>query len=295
MKTFKNQNIQIAYDYFKEIVYQAANLEDKNITYRDTYNTIEFYDEAIKTIPYSKVEIIVSLKKAYEYVIERANSDEPITYKDAMELNKIIDSYEKDTAGTFRNYPVRITGTGYIPRLLTEQESIDILNEFKNIKLFEDGAKLCGYWSKMQLFGNGNKRTALCFANLCLLSNNLSIIIIKDRTKYTNMLVSYYENESKLVDFVLYLKSCAVEAAITETNYKDIFHTIMSLGDTERKVIDLISLNQRTSAKEIAQKLEMSERQVQRILATLTKKGNIVHVGSKKAGHYEITKINNKN
>lgn len=288
MKTFRNINIEIAHDYFKEIVYQAANLEDKNITYQETYETIEFYNEAIKTIPYKKVQIITSLKKAYEYVIDRANSNKPITYKDAMELNKIIDSYEKKNAGLFRTEPVRIKGCIYEPKIFTEQESIEILNEHKNINSFDKGAMLCAYWSKMQLFSNGNKRTSLCFANLCLLADNIGIIVIKDRVKYTELLGAYYDNESKLLDFIMYLKTCAVHVDIANPNYKDSFETTISLGKTEQSVMHCIYQNRRSSAKSIAQQLNMSERQIQRILAALMEKGNIKRSGSDKTGHYDI-------
>jgi hypothetical protein len=99
MTKFRNSKIEEAHEYFKEVVYQAANMEDKGITYADTVNTIEFLEEAKKTLSHEKIEIINGLRKAYEYVIEKANSKTEITYKDAMNINKLIDSYEKSSAG----------------------------------------------------------------------------------------------------------------------------------------------------------------------------------------------------
>lgn len=284
IKKYKNRMIEFAHDYFKEIVYQAANLEDKNITYVDTLNTLEFFEDAIKTIPYDKIVIITSLKKAYEYIIDRANSDEPITYKDAMKLNEIIDSYEKKDAGCFRNHKVMITGTGYIPKVYSELESIDMLNKHQQIKIFEDGAKLCAYWSKRQLFPNGNKRTSLCFANLCLIAKNINFIQVGNRSLYNKALISYYEDENKIDNFVSYVKNSSNLKPNYQPNYQDSFGTITKLTKQEQSVLNLISNNNRITAIQIGQILDRSSRQIQRIIASLVKKGNIVREGSNKTG-----------
>lgn len=288
IKEYRNKKIQLAHDYFKEIVYQSANLENENITYVDTLNTLDFFEDAIKTIPYDKVVIITSLKRAYEYVIYRANSNKPITYKDALKINEIIDSYERRDAGCFRNHRVLITGTGYIPKVYTEQESIQILNEFKKIKTFADGARLCAYWSKIQLFPNGNKRTALCFANLCLIANNLNFIQIGNRAIYSKALVDYYNDETKLQTYIKYLTKASSLAITNRISYKDLLTTINSLSKHEQDTLSLISKNNKITAKQLGQNLGLSERQTQRILASLTRKGNIVRVGSNKKGSWKI-------
>jgi prophage maintenance system killer protein len=56
--------------------------------------------------------------------------------------------------------------------------------------------------SKKQLFPNGNKRTALCFSNLILISKNINFIQINNRIEYTNKLINFYDDESKINDFV---------------------------------------------------------------------------------------------
>jgi prophage maintenance system killer protein len=38
-----------------------------------------------------------------------------------------------------------------------------------SVNSFDDGVKMLSDLCKQQLFPNGNKRTALCFANLCLM------------------------------------------------------------------------------------------------------------------------------
>ena len=95
MKNFKNEKIQEANRYIKELVYQSAHLENKEITYAETINTIEYYKEAIKKIPFEKVAIIDGLRKAYEYIIQRANSNEMPDEKDIQQINRLIDGYEE--------------------------------------------------------------------------------------------------------------------------------------------------------------------------------------------------------
>ncbi|MDR2821337.1 MAG: hypothetical protein LBV53_00070 [Mycoplasmataceae bacterium] len=202
MTKFRNSKIEEAHEYFKEVVYQAANMEDKGITYADTVNTIEFLEEAKKTLSHEKIEIINGLRKAYEYVIEKANSKTEITYKDAMNINKLIDSYEKSSAGLWRIGNVKISKSNWTPPLLTEEQSIEFFDDVKNINSFEEGVEFCAQMSKKQLFPNGNKRTALCFSNLILIDKDIDFIQINNRIEYTNKLIDFYDDEDKINNFI---------------------------------------------------------------------------------------------
>jgi Fic family protein len=62
-----------------------------------------------------------------------------------------------------------------------------------------------GDMMKEQCFRDGNKRTALIFANTFLLQKNIGYIRIDDKQKYIDNLLDYYENKisvSQFVDFV---------------------------------------------------------------------------------------------
>ena len=142
IKNFKNEKIKEANRYFKELVYQSAHLENKGITYAETVNTIEYYKEAIKKIPFEKVAIIDGLRRAYEYIIQRANSNEMPDEKDIQQINRLIDGYEESIeAGNWRRHKVRISGSSWVPPIWsTEQCTHFILNK-SNIKSFDDGIK----------------------------------------------------------------------------------------------------------------------------------------------------------
>ena len=52
--------------------------------------------------------------------------------------------------------------------------------------------------------------------------------------------------------------------------------------------LELIRINNRITAKEVAESLSVSLRQGERIMATLKEKGLIKRVGSNKSGHWEL-------
>lgn len=53
---------------------------------------------------------------------------------------------------------------------------------------------------KMQLFNDGNKRTAMLIANHELIKNGRGLILVaeKHKVKFETKLIEYYENEEKL-------------------------------------------------------------------------------------------------
>ena len=62
----------------------------------------------------------------------------------------------------------------------------------------------------------------------------------------------------------------------------------INVGINEQRVLELIRINIRITAKEIAESLSVSLRQGERIMAALKEKGLIKRVGSNKSGHWEL-------
>lgn len=62
----------------------------------------------------------------------------------------------------------------------------------------------------------------------------------------------------------------------------------VDVGINEQRVLELIRINNRITAKEIAESLSVSLRQGERIMAALKEKGLIKRVGSNKSGHWEL-------
>ena len=62
---------------------------------------------------------------------------------------------------------------------------------------------------KKQLFLDGNKRTAILFANHYLITHALGLIVVPSELvdEYKKILVSYYEDENKKEDISNFLKN----------------------------------------------------------------------------------------
>ena len=65
-------------------------------------------------------------------------------------------------------------------------------------------------------------------------------------------------------------------------------NVVINDGINEQRVLELIRINNRSTAKEIAESLSVSLRQGERIMAALKEKGLIRRVGSNKSGHWEL-------
>ena len=65
------------------------------------------------------------------------------------------------------------------------------------------------YVMKRQLFLDGNKRTAIIFANHYLISNALGLIVIPAELveNYKTLLIAYYEDENKKAEIVNFLQT----------------------------------------------------------------------------------------
>ena len=63
-----------------------------------------------------------------------------------------------------------------------------------------------------------------------------------------------------------------------------------NVGEKEREIIEIIALSPSISAKNIAQKMGMTSRQVERLLFQLKAKRLIERVGPDKGGHWKVSK-----
>lgn len=75
---------------------------------------------------------------------------------------------------------------------------------------------------------------------------------------------------------------------VVENRNNVVVNVVESLSITEKSVFDIIKRDSSYTAKEMADVLKMSSRQIQRILASLKEKNFIRHEGPDKGGHWEI-------
>ena len=152
---------------------------------------------------------VVNLKRAWEFIMSIDLANYPTNYAVLCQINQIVEDGFSLTAGRIRSVPVTIGGSTYIPPIPFEdqvkQDLFDILNGPEGIDL---AVNLVLYVMKKQLFLDGNKRTAIIFANHYLISHALGLIVVPaDKVdEYKKVLVAYYEDESKKDEIASFLK-----------------------------------------------------------------------------------------
>jgi len=67
-------------------------------------------------------------------------------------------------------------------------------------------------------------------------------------------------------------------------------NVVNNVVENELKIIEFLNENNTFSAKALANKMEMTERTIQRYLKTLGDKGVVRRIGPAKGGHWEINK-----
>lgn len=113
-----------------------------------------------------------------------------------------------ESPGKLRIYDVKMGGTNWKPEI----PSVDKLNEvienyLQNSNITDAILELMCKLMKMQLFNDGNKRTAMLIANHELIKSGKGIISISMEFKeeFGDKLISYYENEDKLEELKIFL------------------------------------------------------------------------------------------
>lgn len=194
-------------------------------------------------------------------------------------INRYVDKYESSIkAGEWRKREVGISATKYTPPIHPYYYYTELFsNYFKDDNYtFMSICKLCGLITKLQPFNNGNKRTAICFCNALLVKRNIIPIQINHYVEYIEKLIAYYDDESKIKDYVKFL--------IEQSHYK-----INEQNKTkEDRVLDIIKTNPYISKIKIANLLNVSEPTVSRAIASLIKSGTLGSKTSNKSGKWVV-------
>lgn len=189
-------NLEFARSNMKQIIYDQAVLEGVSTTFPDTETIID--NGLVNNVSSVDVQKILNLKHAWEFVLDKDVILAPSNYYLASYIAKIVNEGFYQDGGRIRGVPVTIGGSSYIPPLPIEaivKESID--NITNNNDKIGNAIELLLYVMKTQIYNDGNKRTAVIFANHYMISNGLGLIIIPyDKVQeFRELLVLYYENK----------------------------------------------------------------------------------------------------
>ena len=200
-------NIDLARRNLVDSIYKQAMLEGVATTYSDTETLVN--GGKVKDMTAEDVQKVVNLKHAWEFILTPGVIQYPSNYAIVSQINAIVEEGMSFNAGRIRNVPVTIGGSTYIPPLPFEYQ---IREDIRNIAESDESPldkaiQALLYVKKKQLFLDGNKRTAVIFANHILIKNAAGLIVIPAERvdEYKKLLIHYYETDEK-EEIVRFLK-----------------------------------------------------------------------------------------
>lgn len=198
-------NIDFARRNLVDSIYKQAVLEGVATTYSDTEDIVN--GGIVKGMTADDIGKVVNLKHAWEFTMNRNIVMYPSNYALLCQINSLVEEGYSYTAGKIRSVPVTIGGSSYIPPIPFEDQvkfEIDDLNNENDVVLRSIKALL--YVMKKQIFLDGNKRTAVLFANHILIKNGRGLIVIPAEkvNEYKKLLIDYYETDKTkaIIDFI---------------------------------------------------------------------------------------------
>lgn len=188
-------NIDFARSNMKSIIYDQAVLEGVATTFPDTELIID--NGKVNNVSAEDVQKILNLKHAWEFVLDKDVILSETNYYVCQYIARLVNEGFYQQGGRIRAVPVTIGGTSYIPPIPIEhQVKEDIDNIIKSSDdVVQVAIELALYVMKTQIFNDGNKRTAIIFANHYLISHAGGLMVVPQNLvpEYKKMLVKYYE------------------------------------------------------------------------------------------------------
>lgn len=206
-----NQRVVLNLDFarvnIKSLIYDQAVLEGVATSFPQTEEIIE--NGKVSGVTASDIQKILNLKHAWEFILDNDVINFKSDYQILSHIGKMINEGFYIDGGRIRSIPVTIGGCSYIPPIPIEIVVVKSINEIinGNVSNIQKAIQLCLYTMKTQVFKDGNKRSAIIFANHFLISKGEGILVVPEQhvSEFKKLLVKYYEriNESEIVEFFM--------------------------------------------------------------------------------------------
>ncbi|HPX46362.1 MAG TPA: Fic family protein [Bacteroidales bacterium] len=191
-------NLDFARRNMVDSIYKQSILEGIVTTYSDTETIVN--GGIVKDMTTKDISKVVNLKRAWEFIMSEGVITYPTNYAILCQINAIVEDGFSYSAGKIRSIPVSIGGSTYMPPIPLEIKVKDEINRIINSSddVIETTIKILLYVMKTQIFLDGNKRTAVIFANHYLISRGKGLIVIPVElvSEYKKMLIDYYEDKN---------------------------------------------------------------------------------------------------
>jgi len=206
-----NQRVVLNLDFarinIKSLIYDQAVLEGVATSFPQTEEIIE--NGKVSGVTASDIQKILNLKHAWEFILDKDVINFDSNFQILSHIGKMINEGFYVDGGRIRSVPVTIGGCSYIPPIPIEIVVIESINQIVNGDLSNiyKAIQLCLYTMKTQVFKDGNKRSAIIFANHFLISKGEGILVVPEKqvSEFKRLLVKYYEgtDDTEIVDFLL--------------------------------------------------------------------------------------------
>ena len=192
-------NVALARRNLVDSIYKQAILEGVATTYSDTETIVN--GGKVMNMTATDITKVVNLKRAWEFILSDGVISYPTNFAVLCQINEIVEDGFSAVAGRIRSVPVTIGGSTYIPPLPLEQKVKEELSNIleSNQDVIDKTIGILLFVMKKQLFLDGNKRTAVIYANHYLISHGEGIIVIPAELvpEYKKLLINYYEGKSE--------------------------------------------------------------------------------------------------
>lgn len=200
-------NIDFARSNLKEFIYDQAVLEGIATSFPQTEEIID--NGKVSGVTASDVQKILNLKHAWEFILDSDVLQFSSNYEVLCHIAQLINEGFFTDGGRIRSVPVTIGGSSFKPTIPIEsvvKEQISLILK-SNGSVVERAVQLCLYTMKTQVFKDGNKRSAIIFANHFLISHGEGLLVVPENktNQFKKLLIAYYE-DSKKSDIKEFLK-----------------------------------------------------------------------------------------
>ena len=189
----KEDNIFFANRKLIDNLYKSANLEGIKVTLEDVFYFVNNVNNG--KISVNDMLKLKGLKDAWEYVLNTIDEKLTIDYIKKIHF-QICKGQNIEPLGEFRDKGVGITGTSYRPKLPSECNYDEELEEILKLENALDRSITLFLWiQRSQMFLDGNKRVANLVANKEMIRNGLGIIAVPVEKigEYFTVLIQFYE------------------------------------------------------------------------------------------------------
>lgn len=203
-------HLAFARAHMKMNIYEQAVLEGVATSFPQTEEIID--NGKVSGMTATDVQKILNLKHAWEFILDKDVIASQSEFYMLSQIAKLVNEGFFAEGGRLRGVPVTIGGSSYIPPLPQEADVKDRIRDMveKPGEAIDIAIALCLYVMKTKIFLDGNKRTAVLFANHYLISHAGGLLVIpeKEVPAFKRRLVAYYEGGPVAVIADFLKKNC---------------------------------------------------------------------------------------